>query len=182
MFGSASDIPVHDIRRRALLISTPAERHLFGVEMVAKFMRAAGWDVLVEKGLDPSQCVASVATEWIGVVGVTLSAETGVDEVARIVEKIRRASMNRAVSVMVGGPAFAENPSLIGQGWRGRRRGRRSDSRYPGQEVTAHASRVSVDLGRDATVRGARNRSLQGGGPAAGGARPNFNAIGFKPR
>jgi methanogenic corrinoid protein MtbC1 len=115
LFGSASDIPVHDIRRRALLISTPAERHLFGVEMVAKFMRAAGWDVLVEKGLDPSQCVASVATEWIGVVGVTLSAETGVDEVARIVEKIRRASMNRAVSVMVGGPAFAENPSLIGQ-------------------------------------------------------------------
>jgi methanogenic corrinoid protein MtbC1 len=113
LFGSAEDIPVHDIQQRALLISAPSEKHLFGVDIVAKFMRGAGWDVTVEKGLDVDQNVAAVSTEWFGVAGVTLSAESGLDEVARIITAIRRASMNRSIGVMVGGPVFAHDPALV---------------------------------------------------------------------
>ena len=81
--------------------------------MVAELMRAAGWEVHVEKGLDVGQNAAAVATEWFGVVGVTASGEAGLDGVARIIEHVRRSSANRAVGVMVGGPAFANDPELV---------------------------------------------------------------------
>ena len=113
LFGSASEKPLIDRRHRALLIAAPGERHMFGVDMVAELMRAAGWEVHVEKGLDVGQNAAAVATEWFGVVGVTASGEAGLDGVARIIEHVRRSSANRAVGVMVGGPAFANDPELV---------------------------------------------------------------------
>ena len=114
-FGSPADTAVVDERHRALLISTPGEKHLFGVEIVAESLRGAGWRVRVERGCDAVRSAAAVAAEWVGVVGVTLSGEAGLETVARIIERVRRASINRHVGVIVGGPAFAENPPRVAQ-------------------------------------------------------------------
>ncbi len=113
LFGSTADRPPVDMHHRALLISTQGEKHLFGIDMVAQVMRGAGWDVEVEKGLDPAANAAAVATEWYGVVGVTLSGDTGLDAVALVIQHVRRASANRAIGVMVGGPAFVREPELV---------------------------------------------------------------------
>ena len=113
VFGSTPERPMVDMHHRALLVAIPGEQHLFGVEMVARFMRGAGWEVVVEKGLAPGRTAAAVATEWFGVVGVTLSGQSGLETVASLIQNVRRASANREIGVMVGGPAFAADPELV---------------------------------------------------------------------
>ena len=115
IFGSSMENPAIDQHHRALLVTTKSEKHLFGVEMVAKFMRAAGWDTTVEAYLAPKDCAALVAREWFAVFGMTLSASTGVDAVAASIEAVRRASCNPTIGVMVGGPIFSGKPDLAVQ-------------------------------------------------------------------
>ena len=113
MFSLAQDIPVRDIRRRVMLFTVPGENHVFGIEMVAKFMAGAAWEVSVHKGLGIDACKEVVSSEWIGVIGATLSAEAGADALARTIESARRASANRSLSVLVGGNIFNEKPELV---------------------------------------------------------------------
>ena len=115
MFGSNLPRRAVDLRHRSLLTATASEKHMLGVDMVAAFMRSAGWDVTLEKGRGTDEIAHLVATEWVGVFGMTLSAETGLDTVARTVEGVRRASANRSISVIVGGPAFTKAPALVAQ-------------------------------------------------------------------
>lgn len=112
IFGSTATIPIVDHHHRALLITRPDEKHMFGVDMVAKLMGGAGWDVSLGKGLSLAANIATVHKAWFGVVGVTLSATAGVEDVGRTITAIRRASRNRKIGVMVGGPAFLGRPGL----------------------------------------------------------------------
>ena len=50
--------------------------------------------------------------EWFGVAGVTLSAPSGLEAAAAAITAIRRSSVNRAISVMAGGPVFTQRPEL----------------------------------------------------------------------
>ncbi len=112
IFGAAEDVPLIDLRHRAYLVSTPGEKHLFGVDMVAKLMRGAGWDVTIGKGLSPTENAREVARDWYGVFGMTLSGDAGLQEVGRTIDAVRRSSLNRRIGVMVGGPAFTGHPDL----------------------------------------------------------------------
>jgi len=112
-FGSVADAPVRDSHYHALLLSAPGEMHMFGIDMVAALMRRSGWDVKVGMGLRPDDCAATVAQEWIGVVGVTLSVDTGLGAVAQAIAKMRRASLNPGLAVVVGGAAFAARPDRV---------------------------------------------------------------------
>jgi len=112
-FGNILEVPYSDAHHRALLISPSNERHHLGVDMVAKFMRGAGWDVDVEKGREPLENAATAADLWYGVVGVTLGNESGLDTVAHIIECVRRESLNPAIAVMVGGKAFTGRSDLV---------------------------------------------------------------------
>ena len=110
IFGHAEDVPVIDLRHRILLATAPGEQHVFGVNMVGKLMRGAGWDVTISKGPSVKEIAALVADDWYGVVGVALSAHAGLEEVGRSIDEMRRVSRNRRIAVMVGGPAFTGHP------------------------------------------------------------------------
>jgi methanogenic corrinoid protein MtbC1 len=111
-FESARQTPIVDDHHRALLITRPEEKHFFGLDMVAKLMRAAGWDVVVGKGLSAADNILTAKKNWFGVIGITLSGDAGIKDVGRTIETIRRTSRNRKIGVMVGGPAFTGNPDL----------------------------------------------------------------------
>ncbi len=114
-FDSTDGIPAHDVRRRALLIALPGETHLLGVKMVTKFLEATGWSVTFECGRQTEDIARTVAGEWIGVVGVTLSTASRIEQAAKTIAAVRRASRNRNIGVMVGGPAFQANAELVAQ-------------------------------------------------------------------
>jgi len=110
IFGAADDIPVIDLQHRVLLVTAPGEQHVFGVDMVGKLMRAAGWDVTIRKGPSVAEIGAAVAHDWYGVVGFALSEAEGLEIVGRGIDEMRRRSCNRHIGVMVGGPVFTGHP------------------------------------------------------------------------
>ena len=110
IFGAAEDIPLIDLQHRVLLATAPGEQHVFGIDMVGKLLRAAGWDVAIRKGPSIKEIAADVAADWYAVVGVALSAEEGLEEIGRSIDEMRRVSRNRHLCVMVGGPVFTGHP------------------------------------------------------------------------
>ena len=105
-------ISAAEVQRRALMIALPGETHLLGVRMVAKFLEVTGWDVSVEEQLPAEDNARTVASEWIGVVGLSLSLASRAELAARTVSAIRGASMNPHIAIMAGGSAINENPEL----------------------------------------------------------------------
>jgi methanogenic corrinoid protein MtbC1 len=103
------------VMRRALLIALPGETHLLGVRMVAKFLESTGWNVTVEEHLPAKDNAKTVASEWIGVVGVSMSDASRVELAARTVAVVRNASLNPHVAIMAGGNALIDNPQLAFQ-------------------------------------------------------------------
>ena len=99
--------------RRALLMPAPGEQHTFGLFMVAEFFRRAGWDVWGGPPASSNDLTGMVRAEWFDVVGLSVGCESRLDLLAAGIRAIRRASRNRAIGVMVGGPLFVEHPDLV---------------------------------------------------------------------
>ncbi|MFO1057965.1 MAG: cobalamin-dependent protein [Dongiaceae bacterium] len=98
--------------RRLLIVPTIGEQHTFGLIMVAEFFRRAGWGVWRSFG-PSSELVDVVRQEWFSVVGFSAGSETRLDALASEIRAVRRASCNRAVGVMVGGPVFVAHPEFV---------------------------------------------------------------------
>ncbi|MFY9514080.1 MAG: cobalamin-dependent protein [Rubrivivax sp.] len=99
--------------RRALLVPAPGSQHTFGLLMVGEFFRRAGWQVVGDATFDIARAGASVATDWFDVIGVSVGSECQVDAVASAILALRRASLNPAVAVMVGGPVMVLRPDFV---------------------------------------------------------------------
>ena len=112
VFNDTHNVTTSGDMRRVITATTAGEQHRFGLAMVEKFMRAAGWHVRSEAGLTPESVVAAVRSEWFAVAGITLSCEFRLDALAGMIKTIREQSCNRSIGVMVGGPIFNKNPEL----------------------------------------------------------------------
>jgi methanogenic corrinoid protein MtbC1 len=100
------------LERNILLAPVPGDQHIFGIALVAQFLRKAGWEVWNEYPLSAASIVDVVRQNWFAVVGLSVGSETRVDEVVAIIRAIRQASRNRSVGVMVGGPVLVARPEL----------------------------------------------------------------------
>lgn len=105
--------PHEDHHRRALLVAAHGEQHTFGLFMVAEFLRRAGWDVSAGPVASNAELLGFVRNEWFAVVGMSVSCDVRLEGLAANIHAIRRASRNRAIGVMVGGPIFLERPELV---------------------------------------------------------------------
>jgi methanogenic corrinoid protein MtbC1 len=97
---------------RALLVQMPGEQHGFGLAMVVQFFARAGWTVLSEPVATRDDLIGLVRREPLGIVGISVSCSDRLDALATDIRAIRRASRNRRVGIMVGGPVFVEHPQL----------------------------------------------------------------------
>jgi methanogenic corrinoid protein MtbC1 len=102
------DAPVNG--RRVLLMPCPGETHLFSLTLVASFFREAGWDVVLSNGVneDPASLVHA---ERFDLIGISLSCDVLLPVMADLVAKLRGASCNPGIRVMVGGPLFLREPA-----------------------------------------------------------------------
>lgn len=98
--------------RRALLVPAPGEQHTFGLSMVSEFFRRAGWNVWTNPAAASDELVDLVRAEWFTIVGFSVLCDASMDALAAMIRLIRRASRNRSVRVMVGGPAFVAHPEM----------------------------------------------------------------------
>lgn len=99
--------------RRVLLVRAPNEQHSFGLSMVAEFFRLDGWEVVGAGAGARDDPVAAVRREWFDAAGFSAGSEARVDWIAPCIASVRRASRNRRLAVLVGGPAFLVRPTLV---------------------------------------------------------------------
>jgi methanogenic corrinoid protein MtbC1 len=99
--------------RRALLMPLPNEQHVFGVSLVGQYFRREGWRVWGGPPRSVSEMTELVEGQWFDVVGLSCSAVKDQTQVAHIVKTVRAASLNKGVTILIGGFAFLENPDLV---------------------------------------------------------------------
>nr|BAG34613.1 aerobic repressor AerR [Rhodospirillum centenum] len=110
-FVGEADRP--DPRRRILLVTVPGEQHSFGLLMVAEFFRRAGWDVTTAMPTSRDDLSTLVRSEWFALVGLSASCDSRLDTMAAAIRSVRRASRNRLVGILVGGPVFDGHPEYV---------------------------------------------------------------------
>lgn len=104
-----------DSRRRALLLPIPGEQHTFGLTLMAEFFRRAGWDVQGWPLAEDTDLVNLARTEWFAVIGISVGGEVSLAGLRSLIERIRPASRNPSVGIMVGGPILERQPRLAKQ-------------------------------------------------------------------
>jgi MerR family transcriptional regulator, light-induced transcriptional regulator len=101
--------------RLALLLAPIGEQHLFGLAMVREFFRRAAWDVWSGAPANDAELCAIVRDNEVGIVGFSVAGSNRLDAVRASIVAVRRASWNRRIAIMVGGPAFIEHPEHVAQ-------------------------------------------------------------------
>jgi methanogenic corrinoid protein MtbC1 len=115
---------------RVLFLAAPGEKHIFGMTMVERFFRAAGWRTRLT---DMTQYLDDLRREWFEIVGFSLSCTRHVPALAAAVGQARAASSNPSILVLVGGPIFIDAPEL---------------AREVGADATARDAAGAVQLAR----------------------------------
>jgi len=105
--------PVDPASRRVLLAPAPGETHTFGLTLAGHFLGEAGWEVTTSFEPCLTDALERLRAEWFDVLGLSLSCDVHVERLAAAVPVLRRASRNRDLRVIVGGPAFAGRPDRI---------------------------------------------------------------------
>jgi methanogenic corrinoid protein MtbC1 len=96
-----------------LLVPAPGEQHTFGLIILAEFFQRAGWHVAggpMAGGMNPAEAVRST---WFDIAGFSIGSESRLEALAKDIRRVRRASRNRDLGVMVGGPLFLQRPDLV---------------------------------------------------------------------
>ena len=92
--------------KRVMIASAPGSEHLLGPTIVAEFFRKEGWQVVVEISPSAKELVQAVSNEWFDTVGLSVSIEQQLTDLAMLVAQIKRFSRNPRVAVLLGGPIF----------------------------------------------------------------------------
>ncbi len=97
----------------ALLTCVPGEQHTLGVIIVAEFLLRDGWRVLVGAPWTEGDLLAMVANESFDVIGFSVGCENRLSALKREIHRLRAASRNPNVRVMVGGKVFIDEPDMV---------------------------------------------------------------------
>ena len=98
--------------RRALFAPLPGEQHGFGSLMVEEFFRRAGWTTVSELAATEADLIALVRDRWFELVGLTVTCETHAEQLPALIGRLRAASHNPRLGIMVGGKLFTDHPEL----------------------------------------------------------------------
>jgi methanogenic corrinoid protein MtbC1 len=100
---------------RILMATLPNEHHSFGLAVTEAMFRRNGWHVWSWPGASTLELARLVKNEWFAIIGLSLSATDRLTELGSTIHALRKASQNRAVNVVVGGPIFVKNPEYAAQ-------------------------------------------------------------------
>ncbi len=97
---------------KALFAAIPKSQHTLGVLMVSEFFRKEGWQVWLEPNPIESHLLSTLANEWFDVVGLSIGTKEELNDLTDLISRIRAASHNPSVFVMIGGPAIHQRTDL----------------------------------------------------------------------
>jgi methanogenic corrinoid protein MtbC1 len=102
-------------RHRILLAPVQGEQHTFGLTAIAMFFERAGWAVTrSQRGLMP-EMTTLLRREWFGVLGLSVGSEAQLALLHAEIPRLREASRNAGLVIIVGGPVLSARPDLAAQ-------------------------------------------------------------------
>ncbi len=93
--------------RRVMIASAPGSMHMLGTSIVADFFRKEDWQVMVAISSSANELVQTVSNEWFDVVGLSLSIDQQLTNLADLIDQFKSLSLNPRIVVLLGGPIFA---------------------------------------------------------------------------
>jgi len=98
--------------RDAFFCCEGGKQHSFGVLMLSEFFLRAGWRVDLGAPVGRTPAEDRVASRTYDLVGISVACEVRVRALSGLIERLREASREPDLRVMVGGPAFTRRPEL----------------------------------------------------------------------
>lgn len=102
-----------DHARRVLLVQARGGEHTFGLQMVAEFFKRGAWTVDLTPSATDDTLSRVVQADWFTVVGFSVACDPSLETLAETIRIVRHASLNPAVGILVGGPAFVEHQDHV---------------------------------------------------------------------
>lgn len=99
--------------RSCLFSPRPGEQQTFGFYMIEELFRWSGWRTWIETAATDADMVADVRSQWFDIFCLSVSRPTDIQDVAKTIEAVRRASCNQGLFVLVNGRPFGERPELV---------------------------------------------------------------------
>jgi MerR family transcriptional regulator, light-induced transcriptional regulator len=97
-------VPGHGL---VVLAAAPGETHTLGLRVVCEVVRLAGWNVHIAES-EP-ELLALVATEWVELVGITVTIPHLIGPLLKLLRAVRKTKRNPDMGVMLGGaPGLAD--------------------------------------------------------------------------
>ncbi len=110
-----ADAERSDTAGHVLLSCVPGEQHTLGLIMVAEFLLRDGFRVLVGSPFSEADLLTLVRTEWFDVIGFSAGCDSRLSQLKREVLRVKAASRNPNLKVLVGGHIFSLEPELVGR-------------------------------------------------------------------
>lgn len=102
-------------QRSILLGLVTGEQHSFPVQLLDVLFQQSGWAVETEMNFTRSRAASALHKRRFDAVGLSISRDSLLDQLACDIESLRRASRNPAMIVLVGGRVFSGHPELVAQ-------------------------------------------------------------------
>lgn len=108
-----NEVRAPSVDRRALLMPLYGEQHSFGISLIAEHFRRDGWRVWGGPSQTPDEIRELASEQWFEVIGLSSSNLPDPCHLTETIANLRRRSINRQVTILVGGKVFAERPELV---------------------------------------------------------------------
>ncbi len=112
-YFQAESAQAPDSAGHVLLTCLPGEQHTLGLILVAEFLMRDGFRVLVGAPWSEEDLLTQVRTEWFDVVGFSAGCDSRLSHLKREIARIRTASRNPNVRILVGGQVFSLEHELV---------------------------------------------------------------------
>lgn len=104
--------PRPDASRNGLFSVFPGDQHSFGTVVVDEVFRRQGWSTTCLTAVSDDQLTKAVRDTSYDLVGLTVSHDDQVAKAADLIARLRSASKNPVIGVMVGGRVMVRAPEL----------------------------------------------------------------------
>ncbi|TFU03099.1 cobalamin B12-binding domain-containing protein [Polymorphobacter arshaanensis] len=101
--------------RSALFVTMPGDQHSFGTVVIEELFRRDGWVTDRLSEVESADLMKRVASDWFDLIGLTVSCDCHMADLASVIVALRSVSRNARVCVMVGGRIFSADPDLAAQ-------------------------------------------------------------------
>jgi methylmalonyl-CoA mutase cobalamin-binding subunit len=96
----------------ALLVNTPQSQHSLGLLILSQYFKRYGWQVLGNATWREADMVIAVQSGSIDLLGLSVSDESQLGYLKKLIATLRKKSLNPDLLVMVGGPLLATHSHL----------------------------------------------------------------------